>query len=132
MLLRGWLTLILMEETQAQALFCSCGRNFYQTGALANHRHSCKGAKRKVETALQGMTQEIWKKRKKTALTQISSSIQADSEPAAAPSETHVRGTTNPPESLFVSDAPIIQDLSMSEAGPVPVSYSNTFTETAT
>lgn len=88
-----------MEEPQA--LFCPCGRIFYQTGSLANHRRSCPGTKRKVESALQGMNPEKWKKKRKSAappsLT-VSSSTQVYSEP----------GPSHVPESIAaMPDVPV-------------------------
>lgn len=42
-----------------------CGRDFAQPGALATHRRSCQGSKRKVEDALKGGLAHLWKKTKK-------------------------------------------------------------------
>lgn len=64
-----------------EPLLCACGREFYQTGALATHRRSCQGSKRKVEFALQSISKEKWKKIK-TGHHSSNTSVQTDSGPS--------------------------------------------------
>ncbi|KZP02296.1 hypothetical protein FIBSPDRAFT_770925, partial [Athelia psychrophila] len=47
-----------------EPLLCVCGREFHQTGAFASHRRSCQNTKRKIDCALQSISQEKWKKRR--------------------------------------------------------------------
>lgn len=85
-----------MEEPQV--LFCACGRDFYTPGALANHRRSCAGAKRKVESALQGMNPEKWKKRKSTASRSLT--VNSNTQVYSEPGPSHGIGTSDAPESI--------------------------------
>lgn len=71
-----------------------CGRDFGQAGALATHRRSCQGSKRKVEDALKGGIAHLWKKTKKQRVNNLDLDVLSpgtgtSAQAAAPPSISH-------------------------------------------